>query len=203
MVLLIGLLISPLFAQSKATSKEYKIYAAVLTEIYKRDLKNTKQNSSIVVLDKTVMPDFFDFYVGRNIKGLKKDFRRKNEKIVNLEKSFSLKFKNYVISKNELDKLLKIGGENAERIRSENEKNKKLLVSGSTSEVIWEPFYDKFPKANGYYSFSRIGFDLTKRFAVIQVYGEGAYWNSDSTYVLMKTKKGWRLYTSSRSFTIA
>jgi len=59
MVLLINLLICPLFAQSKVTSEEYKIYAAVLKEIYKRDLKDTKQNSSIVVSDKTVKPEVF------------------------------------------------------------------------------------------------------------------------------------------------
>ena len=107
------------------------------------------------------------------------------------------------MSRNELDELFKVGGENAERIRNENAKNKKLPVSGSMSEVIWEPFHEKFPEANGYYSFSRIGFDSTKRFAVIQVYGEGAYWSSDWTYVLMKTKKGWGLYTASGGGSIA
>ena len=202
-VLLTGFLICPLLAQSKVTSEEYRIYAAVLKEIYKRNLKDTKQDSAIVVLDKTVKPEFFDYYVGRKIKGLRKDFRQKNETIVNLEKSFPLKYKNYVVSRNELDRLLKIGGENAKRIRIENEKNKKLLAADSTSEVIWEPFYEKFPRANGYYNFSRIGFNSTKRFAVIQVYGEGAYWTSDETYVLMKTKKGWGLYTSSGGFSIA
>ena len=118
---------------------------------------------------------------------------------------FSLKHEHYVVDKNELEKLFQLGRDKAEkerRIFEESNKDRKLIFTAS-DESVWSPFYKNFRGANGYYKFTRIGFSKTKKRAVLQVFGEGASWNSNETYILLKTKKGWKVYTASSGFSIA
>ena len=194
--LLVGFFNCPLFSQSKITNEEYKIYAVVLKEIYHDNLTIFNEKTSFVILNETVKPALFDNSDEWKMKGLSKDFRKKNEAIASLNGQFPVKYKYDFVSKGELEQFFEIGKRNVKEIRKGETTH---FIIPNLNDIYWKPFYEKFSDANGYYSFSRIGFDSTKEFAILEVYGEGCDWSSDSTFILIKTKRGWKIYNSSSS----
>lgn len=189
-----------LFAQSSLTKEEYAVYARVLRDIRREDLKQSKAKYSFVVLDTTFKPEYFSEYKNGRFKSLSKDFSRKNLIPSKLEKLFPVNYEYEITSQFEIDQLLKIGSTDFERIKAEYKLRNIGITSGSS--IVWKPFYAKYPKANGYYRFSRVGFSSNKNFALVSVEGKGSVWSSNIEYILRKTRGKWTIYQSSGGFGI-
>ena len=116
-----------LFAQSKITKEEYKVYSKVFESIYEK--RKVAPNFQFVVLDNTVKktlnsgipenryreylsnkkdPSYKDF-VQQKIEELLKDYGEKNAKPALIEKKFETKDNYAVVSQYELNKFLIIG----------------------------------------------------------------------------------------------
>jgi hypothetical protein len=190
-----------LFAQSSVIKEEeYAVYARVLRHIRSEDLEQTKAKYSFVILDTTFSPNYFSEYKNGKFRNLSKDFVRKNLTSSKLETLFPVKYEYQITSQAEIDELLKIGRNELERVKAEY----KLRNVGITDEsgFVWQPFYAKYPKANGYYQFSRVGFSSDKKFALVMVEGKGAYWSSNMEYILRKTKGKWTVYQAGGGFSV-
>lgn len=200
-LLLISVCSFSLFAQSSPTKEEYAVYGRVLRDIRLENLKQTKAKYSFVILDDTFKPEHFcEYKIGR-FRSLSKDFKRKNLTSSKLEKSFPVSYAYEITSQAQIDELLKIGKKEFERIEAEYKLRNIGITSGS--DIIWEPFYAKYPNANGHYRFSRVGFSSDKRFALVSVEGQGGSWSSITEYILKKSKGRWTIYQAGGGFTIA
>lgn len=190
-----------LFAQSTVTKEEYAVYARILRDIHLENLKQIKAKYSFVILDETFKPKHLNEYKNGRFRSLSKDFIQKNLTSSKLEKSFSVNYDYEITSQSEIDKLLKIGEKEFNRIEAEYKLRNVGISSGST--IVWKPFHAKYPNANGYYQLSRVGFSKDKKFALVSVKGEGAYWTSNMDYILRKTRGKWTIYQASGGHGIA
>jgi hypothetical protein len=208
-VLFSALLVSSAFAQL-VTTDEYAIYSVVLESIHKEgqetfvilnkteiieEDKESEANEEVEVPKKWKV-------VFKKIKELKidKDFTEKNKKSVNLQKHFLVKYRHWLVEKGEIDNLLETGRKEAERLKEQHKlKNPKVFQDFS----IWKPFYEKYPQADGYFQFSRIGFNKKRSFALLRIEGEGESWKSLTYYILKKLNKRWKIYTSFGSASVS
>ncbi len=182
-----------LIAQTGATAEEYAVYAGVLRDIDRKNRRETKIKTSFVIFDKTVKPEEFDKSESPKMKGLIKDFREKNEISAKLTRRFPVNFSYGIVSQSELNKLLISGSKNLDESKTEN----KVRNTKFGNEIPWKGFYEQFPKANGYYLFSRVGFSANKKFAL--VYAERAEFHSGdfTKYILRKVRGKWKIYSAS------
>jgi hypothetical protein len=190
------------FAQSNVTKEDYTVYSSVLRNIRLEALKESKTKFSFVILDDTSSNlNIFDEYTAKRFRGLLRDFKRKNRTSSKLEKLFRVQYKYEITNQSKIDELLKIGSKEFKRIEAEY-KARNIVIGMGIGDIIWEPFYEKYPNANGYYQFSRVGFSADKRFALVLVEGKGGSWDSQMQYILREVKGRWTIYQSSGSFTI-
>ena len=189
-----------LFAQSSVTKEEYAVYARVLRYIRLENLEQSKTAFSFVILDDTFKPKDITEYKNGRFRSLSKDFKLKNLTSSKLEKSFPVNYDYEITNQSQIDELLKIGGKEFERIEAEY----KLRNIGITDKnsFVWEPFYAKYPNADGYYRFSRVGFSSGKIFALVSVEGQGGFWSSNMECILKKTNGKWIIYQVGSSFGI-
>lgn len=200
-ILVISICSFNLFAQSSLTKEEYAVYARVLRDIRLEDLKQSKTEFSFVILDDTSFnPNIFDEYTAKRFRGLLRDFKRKNLISSKLEKLFPVKYEYEITNDSEINELLKNGTKEFEKIKAEY-KLRNIGIAGG-SDIVWKPFYEKYPNTNGYYQLSRVGFSSDKRFALVLVEGKGGSWDSSMQYVLRKVKGKWKVYLSSGSFSV-
>lgn len=194
-VLLISILGFNVFAQSNVSREEYLIYATVLENIYRDAWKENKTKTSFVILDETFNPGYEDESDVVKMKGMSKDFNRKNRTSAKLKRLFPIKYTYEITSKSKVDELLETGRKELDRIKEDIKRNNKPQITwGST--IIWEPFYENYPNSNGYYQFSRIGFSSNKRFALVKVERDASVSGDSIFYILRKTKGNWRIYSS-------
>lgn len=178
-------------AQAKISTEEYKIYAVILKNIYRVNLKEYKIKSSFVILNNTFQPIDIDTYKIDKIKGLLNNFRRANETIAVLDKRIPVKFNYTIIDKSEIDELLKIGSKELEVKKAEYKKRNMGIRWGNS--YVWKPFNEKFPNSNGYHQFSKIGFSSKRNFAVVYVDREAGFSNDFTIYILKKSKGNWTI----------
>ncbi|MGI8468178.1 MAG: hypothetical protein ACR2N3_06980 [Pyrinomonadaceae bacterium] len=216
-ILLIAVSSFNLFAQSKVTKEKYAVYDAVLNQVGKEQLKSRKENSDkitvveFVILNQTKTFEReteqntskeeikIDLKLQRTINYFasavrksrtEKDFDLKNLKSSNLENLFPVNYKYNLTTKEEIDKLLQIG---AKEFEDSQKKRKAPLIRYGSED--WNHFYKKYPNADGYYQFSRVGFNSNKTFAQVYLEGIGGEWNSNATYILKKVKGRWKIYS--------
>lgn len=208
-----------IFAQSVVSKEEYAVYAKILREIYKEELENRKENADknkkieFVILKQTNTFDIQSEQTNSEskeiephpqlqkaiddfVKGLKesktdKDYDLKNTRHSNLQKVFPVKFKYSLVSKEEIDVLIAIGNKEF----TESQKNRKYPLPELYGGEGWKYFYEKYTNANGYYKFSRVGFNSKKTFAKVYIEAIGGSWNSSITYILKKKRGKWEIYT--------
>ena len=178
-------------AQRKISAEEYKVYAAILKDIYQINFNEYKTKSAFVILNSTFQPDFVGTYKVSKIKGLLNNFRRANKTIAVLDEQISVKYDYTIIDKSEIDVLLKIGEANL-KIQEAEYKKRNIGIRGG-SDYIWEPFYKKFPNANGYYQFSKTGFSSNRKFAVVYVERKAGSSGDSTIYILKKIKGIWKI----------
>jgi hypothetical protein len=189
-----------LFAQSSVANEEYAVYARVLRDIRSEDLKQSKTKHSFVILDTTFNPNYFSEYKNGKFRSLSADFKRKSITSSKLNKLFPVKYEYVTTSQSEIDELLKIGTKEYEKVKAEYKLRNLGITDGSG--IVWKPFHAKYPKANGYYKFSRVGFSSDKRFALVLVEGQGSYWSSNMEYILRKIKGKWTIHQAGGGFII-
>ena len=189
-----------LFAQTNATREEYRVYAQILKGIYHENLKVDETKLSVVILEDTLVPDYDVDETGK-MKGLVKDFNRKNRTSSKLKKIFPTKYQYEIIIESEINELWAIGKIELAKIEAEN-KSRQIKTQGD-SGIVWKPFNEKYPSSEGFYQFSRVGFSTDKRFALVLVEGSGTYWHSNRQYILRKVKNNWRIYSSGGGFSVS
>jgi phage pi2 protein 07 len=205
-VLLLCLGSLSLYAQINATKEEYAVYAFAIGEI-NRESRRQQQiessfeirprliESSFVILEETLLPPYNpNVDEIRKIKGLGEDFRRKNQTSIRLKKQFPIRFNHKVVSKSEIDELLAVGQVRWNRIDEDEKRSNSEARSCCPSDVIWKPFYERYPKAQGYYQFSRVGFSKRRNFALVQVEKITGSSSGIMNYVLRKEAGNWQLY---------
>ena len=96
-----------------------------------------------------------------------------------------------------LDKLFELGRAEYEKTRKENELNNKIVIELGNS--VWMPLFRKYPDANGYYTLSRVGFNGSKDFALVQVIWKHFFTGFSRAYILRKIKGDWQIYSLSGS----
>ena len=200
--LLIGVTAISVVAQPRVTKEEYAVYASVLKSIRSDQLERSKEKYSFVILNNTFRADDFNPFGKRRFRSLSRDFVRKNRVSAKLVKSIPVNYEYTIISRPDVDELLKIGTEDLEKVRAEYARGKVGMAMGYGSSV-WKRFYASFPNTNGYYQFSRVGFSPDKKFALVSIEGTGSSWSGADTHILRKNKGKWQIYMSSGSFIIA
>lgn len=207
-IILTGLLIVlgsfNLFAQSKITKEEeYAVYMGIIENDYE-NLKLNKSEINIVILNRTLIPEFasmekfldkkyfLDYMYGQNsssdfnptvFEDLRESLKKSNPTNEILEEKFLTEYKYSVINENDLKMLLDEG-------RKESAKNSCYV--GIT--CIWQPFFKKYKHSGGYYSFSRVGFDSARKFALAVAEKEQGDYMSSNFYVLRKENDKWKVY---------
>ena len=193
-VLLISFLGFNAFAQSNLSREEYAIYASILESIYQDNWKQYKTKTSFVILDDTFKPGYEDESDIGKMKGMSKDFNRKNQTSAKIERLFPIKYEYEITSKSKVDELLEIGRKELDRIKEDIKRNNKPQITWGSS-IVWKSFDEKYPNSNGYYQFSRVGFSSNKRFALVRVEREASESGDSMFYILRKVKGKWKIYS--------
>lgn len=191
-----------LFAQSKITKEEYKVYSKVFESIYeKRKVPLTFQ---IVILDKTVKqtlnsgspekrskeyfsgsknPFYKDFGQAR-IEELLKDYNEKNATPAIIEKRIKTKYNYAIISQYQLNKLLIVGR------KLYNEMPEKPVTDLHSPMIIWKPFISQY-RTDGCYSLSRVAFSKDEKLALVLVSNTDGISGEDKFFILEKKDHLW------------
>lgn len=192
-----------LFAQSNVTKEEYEVYTGIIENDYE-DFKFDKSEINLVILNRTLIPEsasmekfldkkyFLDYMYGQTssnnlnpaiFEELQKNLKQINPKNDILEERFPVEYKYNVITENDLKVLLDEG---------KKESIKNSCYVGISCD--WQLFFKKYKYSGGYYSFSRVGFNLNKRFALVAAEKEQGDYMSSNFYVLRKENKKWKVY---------
>lgn len=188
-------------AQTTKLNEDSAVYSQALREVRKRLKKNGEPPIRFVIIRETLTsnrPDPFDGQksVYRNFANLNQESIRLDRISLNGSTAISLAEMKGIESLIEKDR--------EDWAKSEAERFAKTGVR--TFEICgapWKHFYDRFPGASGYYRFSRVGFSNDRRFALVQVNGEGQCWDSRETFLFRRKKWGWVVYAASGGFSIS
>ena len=109
-----------------------------------------------------------------------------------MEKRFPIENEYIIITKNEIDQLLKAGEKEYQEIL----KKSADPFFGSKIGFAWQPFHKKYQNANGYYSLSRVGYSTDKKLALVFVNLESGDYVSSTFYILEKVNDKWEVRKS-------
>jgi len=173
--------------QDEVGADEYGVYSALLRQSYisagdmQLVIENYTQDTSVYYGDD--IAEHFRYLRGR-LASLSHDtiddFRRKNNGSQLLQRSFHLRIKYTLISK---DRFEGFAGPDERMERS---------------RVGWERFYREYPGVSGVLLLSRVGFNRNKSQALVFVMhirgNPSGRWWGDGSYLLLSTKNGlWRV----------
>lgn len=205
-----------LFAQSNVNKEEYAVYAAVMNEIYARNLKhnetyakNSKVNeneASFIILENTIelnqatlnnilknisVSDYLDITTPPNsLKTFVFDELLKNLKESNKNPA-KLDGQFPVEYKYNFISKSELDTllEEGKKEYEEELRKCKCVFTGSGS--IWQPFFRKYKTHSGYYSFSKVGFSSDNQFALVFFKTESGDQGSSIFYILEKADDKW------------
>lgn len=197
-------LICPGFGQTGPTASEYAVYGTVLRTIYAENRKTYSNASEFVIVDRTLRSDATNTPTARKFRNLVKHFVSLNQSEHPLAKKLPRgEYSNeyHLISQADIDKLFIEGKAENDR-RTEDAKKKNLLtVIDQCGSTHWRPFYRKFPEASGHYQLSRAA--ISNNFALVRIKRKDTCSGFDNTYLLQRTRTGWRAVWSRGSFWVA
>lgn len=193
-----------LFAQSAITKSDYEIYAEILRDLRREDIIKNKTEFSFVILSTTgTGTNAPEIYKEKKYAGLNKDFERRNSTPLSFKKVFPVDYKYELAEKTEIESLLGEGKKETQRLKAEEKKSKSFQRDTGWSEVDWKYFNEKYPKSNGYYKFSGIGYSRNKRFAVVTIEGKGTYWSGNIEYLFEKIGNKWVIKQAGGGLSVA
>lgn len=193
-----------LFAQSAITKSDYEIYAEILRDLRREDIRKNKTKFSFVILSITETgTNAPEIYKEKKYAGLNKDFERKNRNPLKFKKVFPVDYKYELIEKPEIESLLSEGRKETQRLKAEEKKSKSSQSDTGWSEADWKYFSEKYPMSNGYYKFSGIGYSRNKRFAVVTIEGKGTYWSGNAEYLFEKIGNKWVIKQAGSGLSVA
>ena len=182
----------------RITAEEYKIYALVLRDVYREQIRNGIKKPLLLILSETSLDN--TAASGKEpgkMRGLSRSLVERNSRPGKFANRFPVTFQIELIDRSEIIRLIEIG-------KQETEKQPKSFVNQSGQTVFysnapcgpptWKYFYQRFPRVNEYFRLSRIGYSVNGRFAVVETNGEGQDSSSSWTHTFIKTKKGWQIY---------
>ena len=198
----INVCVTPLLAQAKVSPEEYAIYGVVLRSFYWRSVMQNQQGPVFVILSETATGNG-SLPGERRMKGLTRNFLRRNRYTAHLEAKFPVRHKLSIMKKLELDQLIERGARDAAATAGRYKAGRISIFAPSCGSE-WKYFNEKFSdEAPGYYQFSRIGFSQDRKFALVSLHGEGACWKTWNVYVLKRNKRGWTIYSGGGSIEIS
>ena len=203
------------FGQARITAEEYSMYAIVLKEIYREQRRTDHKKYLMVLLSRSSsepVPELSradqkppGWKRDKRMKGLWENFDRRNKLPVSFQHKFPVKFGVEIVDREQIAVLIekgKIETENEERNRREKLGTNYISDASTCGPFTWKYFYQRFPRANQFYQFSRIGYSANRRYAVVEATGEGFGSGSNWTYWLIRTTSGWKVYQASGGFRI-
>lgn len=193
LVLFLLFLVCPGLSQTGLSTSEYAVYGAVLRTIYTENRRDYSNKSHFVIIDRTLKSDAVNTPTSKRFSNLVNKFERLNQFEYPIERKlpagqYSKRY--HLISPSSLDGLFLKGKGEYDRRIEDARRNGKLPVIDICGSAHWYPFYQKFPEANGHYRLSRVA--ITGNFALVRIQREDVCSGFDTTYLLLKTKKGWR-----------
>lgn len=213
-MLLLLLFANSSFAQS-ATSEEASIYSLVLKAVvdsHTTFFTNSTDIVPLLIIKETMLADSISPQTGEkepsSQKGLGSNFVRVNQEPIVLTQQFSLDQRFRLVSTVEINDLIAESKKiyERERVREEErhfERTGQKVTTSRGCDGLWSLFDKRFPDDSGYFRLSRIGYSNNRRFALVEVDGLGACWNSNHSIYLKKTRSGWKIYTIGAGFGIA
>jgi hypothetical protein len=163
--------------QSEIEEEEYAVYSALLNE----NTNDDNVNRLLIIMDQpSPWVDFIDDEQNDFYEGLLKsspalmaetvnDLKAKNNEHHRFTRRFNITRRYVLISEKDIDDLFRKG-----------------VGDG------WEKFYRKYPKTDGYATFSRVGFNAEKTQALVyQAHGCGGLCGGGSYILLTKTNGVW------------
>lgn len=213
-MLLLLLFANSSIAQS-ANSEEESIYSLVLKAVgdsHTTFFTNSTDIVPLLIIKETMLADSISPQTGEkepsSQKGLRSNFVRVNQKPIVLTQQFSLDQRFRLVSTVEINDLIAESKKiyERERVREEErhfERTGQKVTTSRGCDGLWSLFDKRFPDDSGYFRLSRIGYSNNRRFALVEVDGLGACWNSNHSIYLKKTRSGWKIYTIGAGFGIA
>ena len=191
--------------QSRITNEEYEIYGLVLTEFFREDNRRNPDNPQehFVIASKTVVVD--PTSVEKERSSLYRSFNNRNKAQASFEPRFPVRFSYSIIDEQEILLWAKQDAEEFDaRIKGARERALRdhTPMPLSMCGAEWERFHSRFPKSFGYYRLSRIGFSRDHRRAYLEIEGKGSFWNSNSSYRLRWTTRGWEIQSAGGGFSV-
>lgn len=201
-------------AQAILVNEDYAVYATVLRDIYKDLVKKEELSGgpgklAFVILDRTKTLDrtksldssktpFDETFYKLKVSEIIRDFASKNKSSVKLQKRISVNYQYSLVGKSKIDKLLELG---KTEVGKEQQRTQMQIITAVTcGDDFWQIFRKNYPNADGYYQFSRTGFNSNKTFAYVEVSGKGGSWESNMAYILRKAKGKWKIVGGSGGF---
>lgn len=192
-----GLSLSASTNAQTVSKDEYLIYSAVLREMVRKEkeekLKAFVISDQTIVLNRTMLSDVRD--------AASRDLREKNKVSIKLGKIATAQVPVLIVAESRVRDLIK-----RSEVAWKNRNDQRFAETGigilSMCGPDWSLFYEAFPGANGYYQFSRVGFNKKKTQAVVLISGNGEMWDWNQFFVFSKFKKRWRLRDSFGSFSV-
>jgi hypothetical protein len=187
---IVSLAIGAVAGQSRITNEDYEIYGLVLTE-FLRDGKRIDPDKHFVIASKTRA--FDPTMVEKKKASLYRSFNNRNKAQESLESRFPVRFPYSLADEQEI---LGWAAQDAAEFHAEQE---RLSREGKPLRVAmcgpgWKRFSVRFPKSEGYYRISQIGFSHDHRRAFLEVEGKGSGWERNSSYWLRWKSHGWEIY---------
>jgi hypothetical protein len=187
-------------SQTAVTPEEYLIYSVVF-----RDLKihsgSEPEPQYFVIISRTKKQGRPIIARSVRFRGMISDFVRKNALSAELKAKFPSFHIYSLVEESEVKALLEMS-------RTESEEKNKKVRSGSEGakyigydcDSLWKAFYQKYPKADGSYRISRIGFSANRRAAIVEIEVESGCCSGNWTYILTKNRQIWKPYTMAGGF---
>ncbi|HQU91694.1 MAG TPA: hypothetical protein PLK77_05320 [Pyrinomonadaceae bacterium] len=204
LVLFLLFAVCPGLGQTGHSTSEYAVYGAVLRTIYTENRRDYANKSHFVIIDRTLKSDAVNTPTSRRFSNLVNKFEKLNSSEYSIERKlppgeYSKEY--HLISPSDLDELFLDGKREYDRRIQETRRSGKLPVIDICGSAYWHPFYQKFPEASGHYRLSRVA--ISGSYALVRIQREDVCGGFDTTDLLLKTKKGWRVIWSAGSQWVA
>lgn len=176
---------------------EYSVYSAVLRELAKKEKEEMPK--TFVILDQTMILD--EIMMSDSRDAASRDFRKKNKASFRLEARLHSVVPIFLVAEKKVKELI----EKSELTWKEKNDQRFAETGIRTLPMCgpdWNLFDEVFPEANGYYQFSRVGFNRNKTRAMVQIAGNGAGWDSNQFFVFKKSRGRWRIHSSGGGFNV-
>jgi hypothetical protein len=185
LVVILGLVVLSISScrtsDSRTESAEtYSVYSEVLTSFDINMITSSEKAELLVIDDETNT----DVSGGNTIENV---FRNTNEPFPEEYKSALTDYRIKNLEPEKLTGSFEINQNYVLLARSDFESH---FNNNAIPGAGWKSYYGKYPNCSGFITFSKVGFDPEKRFAVVYVEHRYSMTGASANYILLKKEKG-------------